>query len=62
MIRDALEKIALMPERFRPVEGKMYRLEAIIDFGTSGYIARFRHLTNGDMTVARNRLQLHQPV
>ena len=52
VIRDAL-----MPERFRPVEGKMYHREAIIDFGNSGYIARFRHLPNGDITIARIKHQ-----
>ena len=57
VIRDALEKIALMPERFRPVEGKMYHREAIIDFGNSGYVARFRHLPNGDITIARIKHQ-----
>jgi plasmid stabilization system protein ParE len=57
VIRDALEKIAVMPERFRPVEGKMYHREAIIDFGSSGYIARFRHLPNGDITIARIKHQ-----
>jgi plasmid stabilization system protein ParE len=53
VIRDALQKVAVMPERFRPVEGKMYHREAIIDFGSGGYIARFRHLPNGDITIAR---------
>jgi plasmid stabilization system protein ParE len=57
VIRDALQKMALMPERFRPVEGKMYHREAIIDFGRSGYIARFRHLPNGDITIARIKHQ-----
>lgn len=57
VIRDALEKIAVMPERFRPVEGKMYHREAIIDFGNSGYIARFRHLPNGDISIARVKHQ-----
>jgi plasmid stabilization system protein ParE len=57
VIRDALERIALMPERFRPVEGKMYHREAVIDFGNSGYIARFRHLPNGDITIARIKHQ-----
>ncbi len=57
VIRDALEKIALMPQRFRPVEGKMYHREAIIDFGSSGYMARFRHLPNGDITIARIKYQ-----
>ena len=57
VIRSALEKIALMPERFRPVEGRMYHREAIIDFGNSGYIARFRHAPNGDITIARIKHQ-----
>ena len=57
VIRDALTKIAVMPERFRPVEGKIYHREAIIDFGSSGYIARFRHLPNGDMAIARIKHQ-----
>ncbi len=57
VIRDALKKIAVMPERFRPVEGKMYHREAIVDFGSSGYIARFRHLPNGDITIARIKHQ-----
>ena len=57
VIQDALKKIAVMPERFRPVEGKMYHREAIIDFGSSGYIARFRHMPNGDITIARIKHQ-----
>ena len=57
VIRDALMKVAIMPERFRPVEGKVYHREAIIDFGSSGYIALFRHLPNGDITIARIKHQ-----
>ena len=57
VIRDALKTIAVMPERFRPVEGKMYHREAIIDFGSGGYIARFRHMPNGDITIARIKHQ-----
>ena len=57
VIRDSLKKIAFMPERFRAVEGKLYQREAIIDFGSSGYIARFRHLPNGDITIARIKHQ-----
>jgi plasmid stabilization system protein ParE len=57
VIRDALQKIAVMPERFRPVEGKMYHREAIIDFGSSGYIARFRHMPNGDIAIVRIKHQ-----
>ena len=57
VIRAALEKVAFMPERFRPVEGKMYHREAIIDFGDSGYVARIRHLPSGDITIARIKHQ-----
>jgi plasmid stabilization system protein ParE len=57
VIRDALNKIAFMPERFRPVEGKMYHREAIVDFGNSGYIALFRHMPNGDIVIARIKHQ-----
>ena len=57
VIRAALEKVAFMPEHFRPVEAKMYHREAIIDFDSSGYIARFRHLPSGDITIARIKHQ-----
>ena len=57
VIRGALQKIAFMPERFRSVEGKIDQREVIIDFGSSGYIARFRHLPNGDITIARVKHQ-----
>lgn len=57
VIRAALEKVAFMPERFRPVEGKMYHRGAIIDFASSGYVARFRHVPNGDITIARIKHQ-----
>jgi plasmid stabilization system protein ParE len=57
-IRAELNKIAFFPERFRPVEGLIYHREAIIDFGSSGYIARFRHLPNGDITIIRIKHQL----
>lgn len=57
-IRDELRKIALFPDRFRPVEGMIYHREAIIDFGNSGYIARFRHAPTGDITIARIKHQL----
>ena len=57
VIRDALKKIAVTPERFRPEEGRIYLREAIIDFGSSGYIARFRHLPKGDILIARIKHQ-----
>jgi len=56
VMRSALEKIARMPECFRPVQGRMYHREAIIDFGNSGYSARFGHAP-GDITIARIKQQ-----
>lgn len=57
VIRVALNNIAVMPERFRPVEGQMYEHEAIVDFGRSGYVARFRHLPSGEVVIARIKHQ-----
>lgn|SRR5574343_574733 len=57
VIREALKKIAIHPERFRPVEGMLHQREAVIEFGHSGYIARFRHAPNGDVTIARIKHQ-----
>ena len=57
-IRNGLDNLVSFPERHRPVEGMLYHREAIIDFGSSGYVARFRHLPNGDITIARIRHQL----
>lgn len=57
LIRDALNKVAIMPERFRPVADRRYFREALIDFGSSGFIPRFRHLPNGDITIARIKHQ-----
>lgn len=59
-IRDALNKVAFMPERFRPVEGQIYWREAVIDFGNSGYVARFQNLPNSDVVIARIRHQKEQ--
>ena len=57
VIAEALEKISLMPERFRPVEGKTDHREALISFGRSGYLARFRYLPTGEITIARIKHQ-----
>ena len=57
-IQEELRKIAQFPERFRPVEEMIYHREAVIDFGNSGYIARFRHVPNGDISIARIKHQL----
>ena len=57
-IRNGLDNIVTFPERHRPIEGMLYHREALINFGSSGYVARFRHLPNGDITIARIRHQL----
>ncbi|MFY9260979.1 MAG: type II toxin-antitoxin system RelE/ParE family toxin [Gallionella sp.] len=57
-IRDALQRLTVFPESFRPVPDMIYHREMVIDFGSSGYIALFRHLPNGDITIARIKHQL----
>ena len=57
-IREQIEKASIFPERFRPVPDLMHYREIIIDFGSSGYIARFRHEKGGDMYIVRIKHQL----
>lgn len=42
---------------FLATQDKDVAKRAIIDFGSSGYTARFRHLPNGDITIARIKHQ-----
>lgn len=58
IIRSEIEKAALLPDRYRPVPDLMYFREIIIDFGSSGYIARFRHEQGGDIFIVRIKHQL----
>ena len=57
-IRKEIENASLFPERFRPVPDLMHYREIIIDFGSSGYIARFRYEQGGDIHIVRIKHQL----
>ena len=57
-IQGAIEKAAVFPDRFRPVPDLPHYREIIIDFGSSGYIARFRHEEGGDIYIVRIKHQL----
>ena len=57
-IRIAIEKAAIFPDRYRPVPDLIHYREIIIDFGDSGYIARFRYETGDDIFIVRIKHQL----
>jgi plasmid stabilization system protein ParE len=42
-IKDAINGIVEKPEAHRPVPDRMFHREIIIEFGGSGYIARYYH-------------------
>ena len=56
-IRSEIEKAALMPARCRPVDELMHYREIIINFGSSGYVARFRYEEGGDIFIVRIKHQ-----
>lgn len=58
IIRSEIEKAAILPDRYRPVPDLMHFREIIIDFGSSGYVARFRHEPGGDLFIVRIKHQL----
>ena len=58
IIRSEIEKAAVLPDRYRPVPDLMHFREIIIDFGSSGYVARFRYETGGDLFIVRIKHQL----
>ena len=58
VIRLAIKSSALYPERFRPVLNLPFYREILIDFGASGYIARFRHEPGGNILIVRIKHQL----
>jgi plasmid stabilization system protein ParE len=58
IIRKAIENASVFPERFRPVPDLMDYREIIIDFGSSGYIARFRYEQGGDIYIVRIKHQI----
>ena len=58
IIQSEIEKAAILPDRYRPVPDLMHFREIIIDFGSNGYIARFRHEKGGDIFIVRIKHQL----
>jgi len=58
IIRSEIQKAAILPDRYRPVADLMHFREIIIDFGSSGYIARLRHEQGGDIFIVRIKHQL----
>jgi plasmid stabilization system protein ParE len=57
-IRKAIETIKIQPDRFRPVPDMVNFREVIIDFGASGYIARFYKRTENEIVIVRIKHQL----
>ena len=57
-IKFAIQKSAVHPERFRPVQDLMYYREIIIDFGSSGYVGRFRYEQGSNIIIVRIKRQL----
>lgn len=57
-IESDIEKAAFNLERFRPVHDLPHYREIIIDFGSSGYMVRFRYEQGGDVVIVRIK---HQP-
>lgn len=58
VIRSEIEKAGFNPERFRPVIDLQHYREIIVDFGGSGYVARFRYERGGDVFIVRVKHQL----
>lgn len=58
VIRKEIDKAKNNPERFRPMPDLPHYREIVIDFGASGYVARFRHETGGDIYIVRIKHQL----
>ena len=57
-IRKAIETIKIQPDRFRPVPDMVNFREVVIDFGASGYIARFYKRTENEIVIVRIKHQL----
>ncbi len=57
-IKDGIKNLALQPEGYRPIENMPYHRELIIEFGGSGYIARYYYQAGGDVLILRIKHQL----
>lgn len=53
VIKETFRKMGKTPEIYRPVPDMPYQREAVIDFGGSGYIARFYYKPGSDVLVLR---------
>ncbi len=58
IIRAAIKETQKMPDGYRPVPDLPNHREVIIDFGASGYVARFRYEKGGDIYIVRIKHQL----
>jgi plasmid stabilization system protein ParE len=56
-ILQSLRALPLFPEAHRPVHDLPYHRELVIQFGASGYVARYRYEPGGDVVVLRVRHQ-----
>ena len=59
-IRAAIKEIKKMPEGYRPVDNLQHYRELVIDFGASGYVARYRYEKGGAIYVVRIKHQLEE--
>jgi plasmid stabilization system protein ParE len=57
-IRKAIKTLKVQPDRFRPVPDKINHREIIIDFGASGYIARFYKKSEDEIIIIAIKHQL----
>jgi plasmid stabilization system protein ParE len=57
-IQNAIKAISVLPEGYRPVQDLPYHREIVIEFGSSGYVARYFYKPNGEVIVLRIKHQL----
>lgn len=57
-IRKAIKTLKVQPDRCRPVPDKINHRELIIDFGASGYIARFFKKSEDEIIITAVKHQL----
>jgi plasmid stabilization system protein ParE len=56
-LRDGINKIAVFPEGFKPVQDMPFHREAIVGFGSSGYIIRYHFKPGAEIIILRIRHQ-----
>ena len=57
-IKLAIQKSAVQPERFRPAQDQMCYRKISVDFGSCGYVARFRYEQGSNIIIVRIKHQL----